>query len=100
VIGRLPDRIGMRMAAVFGALMTALGLAVSAVGQTWALLVGSAVLIGLLGNSAHYPPLVIYVSRRFDRRRGTALALISSGQYIAGVLWPTVFEQAMIQCGG
>jgi MFS family permease len=98
-MGRAADRIGMRRVAVFGSLMTALGLAVSALGQTWALFVGSAVLIGLLGNSAHYPPLVTYVSRWFDRRRGTAVALISSGQYIAGVLWPTVFEQGMTRLG-
>ena len=95
LMGRIADRIGMRQVAIFGAAMTALGLAVSAIGQTWALVLGSAVLIGLLGNSAHFPPLVIYVSRWFDRRRGTALALISSGQYIAGVLWPTVFERSM-----
>src|SRR5438477_13142519 len=88
LMGRIADRIGMRQVAIFGAAMTALGLAVSAIGQTWAQVLGSAVLIGLLGNSAHFPPLVIYVSRWFDRRRGTALALISSGQYIAGVLWP------------
>src|SRR5438034_11235637 len=94
-MGRIADRVGMRLIAVFGAVMTALGLAVSAIGQTWALVLGSAVLIALLGNSAHFPPLVIYVSRWFDRRRGTALALISSGQYIAGVLWPTVFERSM-----
>src|SRR5438132_12666993 len=99
VMGRMADRVGMRPVAVFGAAMTALGLAVSAIGQTWALFLGSAVLIGLLGNSAHYPPLVTYVSRWFDRRRGTAVALISSGQYIAGVLWPTVFEQGMTRLG-
>jgi len=95
VMGRITDRIGMREVAIFGAVMTALGLAVSAIGQTWALVFGSAVLIGLLGNSAHFPPLVTYVSRWFDRRRGTAVALISSGQYIAGVAWPTVFERGM-----
>src|SRR6516164_9573033 len=95
LMGWVADRIGMRPTAIFGTLMTALGLAVSAIGQTWALIVGSAVLIGLLGNSAHFPPLVIYVSRWFDRRRGTAVALISSGQYIAGVVWPTVFEHGM-----
>jgi MFS family permease len=99
VMGRVADRIGMRRVAVFGAVMTALGLAVSAIGQTWALFLGSAALIGLLGNSAHYPPLVTYVSRWFDRRRGTAVALISSGQYIAGVLWPTVFEAGMTRFG-
>ncbi len=42
---------------------------------------------------AIYPPLLIYVSRWFDRRRGTAIALISSGQYIAGVMWPAAFER-------
>src|SRR5262245_51763027 len=95
MMGRVTDRIGMRSVAMFGAAMTALGLAVSAIAETWALFLGSAVLIGLLGNSAHYPPLVTYVSRWFDRRRGTAVALISSGQYIAGVLWPAVFERGI-----
>ena len=99
VMGRMADRVGMRPVAIFGAAMTALGLAVSAIGQTWALVIGSAVLIGLLGNSAHFPPLVTYVSRWFDRRRGTAVALISSGQYIAGVVWPTVFEHGLAQFG-
>src|SRR5215469_11957826 len=99
VMGRMADRVGMRPVAIFGAAMTALGLAVSAIGQTWALVIGSAVLIGLLGNSAHFPPLVTYVSRWFDRQRGTAVALISSGQYIAGVVWPTVFERGLAQFG-
>jgi MFS family permease len=98
-MGWLADRIGIRPIVIFGAVMTALGLAVSAVGQTWALIVGSALFIGLLGNSAHFPPLVTYVSRWFDRRRGTAVALISSGQYIAGVVWPLVFERGMTQFG-
>ncbi len=99
LMGRIADRIGMRQVAIFGAAMTALGLAVSAIGQTWTLVLGSAVLIGVLGNSAHFPPLVTYVSRWFDRRRGTAVALISSGQYIAGVVWPTVFERGIIAFG-
>src|SRR5215469_7654226 len=99
VMGWVADRIGVRSTVVFGALMTALGLAVSAVGQVWALFLGHAVLIGLLGNSAHFPPLVVYVSRWFDRRRGTAVALISSGQYIAGMVWPSVFERGITQFG-
>jgi MFS family permease len=99
VMGWVADRVGMRAIAIFGAAMTALGLAVSAIGQTWALVLGSAVLIGLLGNSAHFPPLVTYVSRWFDRRRGTAVALISSGQYLAGMVWPSVFERGMTEFG-
>jgi len=99
VMGWVADRIGVRSTVVFGALMAALGLAVSTTGQVWALVLGHAILIGLLGNSAHFPPLVVYISRWFDRRRGTAVALISSGQYVAGMLWPTVFERAMTQFG-
>jgi MFS family permease len=99
VMGWVADRIGVRSTVVFGALMAALGLAVSTTGQVWALFLGHAVLIGLLGNSAHLPPLVVYISRWFDRRRGTAVAVIWSGQYVAGLLWPTVFERAMTQFG-
>jgi MFS family permease len=99
LMGWIADRIGVRATAIFGAVMVALGLAVSSLGQLWALFVGHAVLIGLLGSSAHFPPLVVYVSRWFDRRRGTAVALISSGQYIAGMIWPSVFERGLSQIG-
>ena len=41
--------------------------------------------VRLLGNGAVYPPLLVYVTRWFDKRRGSAVAFISSGQYVAGV---------------
>jgi MFS family permease len=95
VMGQVAERIGIRASVTFGATMIALGLAISASGNLWAMLVGHAVLVGFLGNGALYPPLIVYISRWFDRRRGTALALISSGQYIAGMGWPTLFEYGM-----
>ena len=94
-MGQVAERIGIRATVIFGATMIALGLAVSATGNLWAMLVGHTVLVGFLGNGALYPPLLVYVSRWFDRRRGTALALISSGQYIAGMGWPILFEYGM-----
>lgn len=99
LMGRVADRIGMRVTAVIGACMMAAGLAISATGSLAAIFIGHALLIGLLGNGALYPPLVTYVSRWFDRRRGTAIALISSGQYVAGVLWPYLFEHGMARIG-
>ncbi len=99
IMGRVADRIGMRLTALIGATMMAAGLALSATGGLWAIFIGHAVLIGLLGNGALYPPLVTYVSRWFDRRRGTAIALISSGQYVAGVIWPYLFEHGMAALG-
>jgi MFS family permease len=93
VMGWLADRIGVRNSVLMGTVMIALGLALSTTGKIWALDIGHGVLIGFLGMGAIYPPLLIYVSRWFDRRRGAAIALISSGQYIAGVIWPAVFER-------
>jgi MFS family permease len=98
LMGWVAERRGVRVTAIFGAAMIAVGL-VSATGNIVAILVGHAVFVGLLGNGALYPPLLVYVSRWFDRRRGTALALISSGQYVAGMMWPTLFEHAMATHG-
>lgn len=91
-MGWLADRTGIRPTVALGTVSMAAGLALSAVGSVWALYVGHGLLIGLIGNGAIYAPLLIYVSRWFDRRRGSAIALISSGQYIAGIVWPSVFE--------
>ncbi|MGC2411873.1 MAG: MFS transporter [Stellaceae bacterium] len=99
VMGRMAERLGIRFTVIFGAAMIALGLAISASGNIWTILVGHVLFIGLLGNGALYAPLLVYISRWFDRRRGTALALIWSGQYIAGITWPTLFERAMTGYG-
>ena len=99
MMGWLADRIGIRRTVMFGSVMIALGLAVSAYGTVWALYVGHGLLMGLLGNGAMFPPLLVYVSRWFEKRRGTALALIASGQYIAGMIWPSLFEMAMARWG-
>jgi MFS family permease len=97
--GWFADRFGIKRVVIFGAVMIAAGLAVSAIGTVWALYVGHGLLLGLLGNGAMFPPLLVYVSRWFERRRGTALALIASGQYIAGMVWPSLFEHLMARYG-
>jgi len=99
VMGPIAERLGVRWTVIGGAVMIGFGLLLSSQGAAWQLWVGHGVLIGLLGNAGINAPLYIYVSRWFDRRRGTALALISSGQYVAGVVWPLVFEQAIARWG-
>jgi len=99
LMGWVADRIGIRRTVVFGSLMIAVGLAVSALGSVWALYLGHFLFLGLLGNGAMFPPLMVYVSRWFEARRGTALALISSGQYVSGMVWPSVFEFGLAHYG-
>ena len=98
-MGWLADRIGIRAVIAIGTVSMALGLAISTIGGTIPLYIGHGLLIGLIGNGAVYAPLLIYVSRWFDRRRGAAIALISSGQYIAGVFWPSIMERGIAAYG-
>ncbi|HYP32503.1 MAG TPA: MFS transporter, partial [Burkholderiaceae bacterium] len=93
------DRIGIRRTVMIGGCMIAGGLALSSLGLVWALYIGHGLMIGLLGNGGVYPPLLVYVSRWFERRRGAAIALISSGQYVAGVVWPSFFERGLALIG-
>lgn len=99
IMGRIADRIGTRWTVTFGSLMIACGLALSSLGPSFPLLVGHGLFIGLIGLGGINAPLYVYVSRWFDKRRGSALALISSGTYLAGALWPPVFERAIATFG-
>jgi MFS family permease len=56
-------------------------------------------LIGLLGTSATFAPLVADTSQWFTRRRGIALAICMSGNYVAGAIWPPV-TQHMVELWG
>ena len=58
LMGWLADRIGIHRTVMFGSVMIALGLVVSAHGTVWALYVGHGLLVGLLGNGAMFPPLL------------------------------------------
>jgi MFS family permease len=98
-MGRLAERVGVRWTVMGGAVMIGLGLVVSTLGGKAALFLGHGLFIGLLGNAGINAPLYVYVSRWFDRRRGTAMALISSGTYAAGALWPVFFEQGIAAIG-
>jgi len=99
LMGRLANRIGTRWTVLIGAGSIGVGLAVSSLGPSWPLWIGHGVFIGLFGFGAINAPLYVYISQWFDRRRGSALALISSGSYLAGAMWPPLFERMIGQFG-
>jgi MFS family permease len=98
-MGTIAERIGVRWTVIFGAVMISIGLAMSTGGQVWQLYLGQGLFMGFLGIGAMNAPFYVYVSRWFDRRRGSALALISSGSYVAGAFWPPIFERAVAHVG-
>ena len=98
-MGRLANSYGIRWTVITGSLMIAVGPGISSLGAPWQLYLGHGLFMGFIGNAGLNAPLFVYVSRWFDRRRGSALALISSGGYLAGFVWPTIFERSIAFVG-
>jgi MFS family permease len=98
-MGYVAERVGVRATVITGAVMICIGLALSTGGATWQLYIGQGLFVGFLGVGGMNAPFYVYVSRWFDRRRGSALALISSGSYVAGAIWPPIFERAVAYAG-
>jgi MFS family permease len=98
-MGWLAERIGVRAVVMFGGTMIGIGLTIASQGGLTQLYIASFLLVGLLGAAGMFAPLMTYVSRWFDVRRGTAIALISAGQYIAGALWPAAFQFGIDRIG-
>jgi MFS family permease len=94
VMGRLADRFGVSVPVALGAVALAGGYALSALTTSvlaFALVHG--VLIGFLGSSASFSPLLADISHWFERRRGIAVAICASGNYVAGTVWPPLVQR-------
>ena len=93
MMGRMADRFGVIVPVMIGAL--GLGVGFISAGLAPSLLVFDllqGLFIGLLGTSATFAPLVADTSKWFDRRRGIALAVCMSGNYVGGAIWPPVMQ--------
>ena len=93
LMGRLADRFGVMTPVLIGALGLGLGfIAAGSAASVWQFTVAQGILIGLLGTSATFAPLVADTSQWFTRRRGIALAICMSGNYVAGAVWPPIVQ--------
>jgi MFS family permease len=93
LMGRLADRHGIVAPVVLGALALGVGfVGAAATGSLWQFALVQGLLIGLLGSSASFAPLVADTSHWFTRRRGIAVAICASGNYLAGAIWPPVVQ--------
>lgn len=96
LMGRLADRVGIVPPLVVGTVCLALGYGLSALSTSlWQFAVVHGVLVGALGSSVAFGPLMADVSRWFWRRRGLAVALCASGNFLAGTLWPPIVEHGV-----
>lgn len=90
-IGRLVDGIGAARAVIGAGLVLGTGFALAAVsGSIWALSLMQ-LIIGF-GAAAGFGPLMADVSKWFLRRRGIAVAITASGNYLSGAIWPLLLS--------
>ena len=93
-MGRLADRLGV----IFPQMIGAAGLLT---GFIWAGLstnihsfaLAHLLLIGLLGMSASFAPLISDTSLWWNKYRGIAVAICASGSYLAGAIWPPITQR-------
>ncbi|MGE4219426.1 MAG: MFS transporter [Alphaproteobacteria bacterium] len=92
-MGRLADRFGIVLPAAIGAVALGLGYVGAAFAESiWQFALVHGLLIGLLGTSATFGPVIADISLWFVRRRGAAVAIVACGSYLAGASWPPVIH--------
>src|SRR5260370_34567502 len=89
VAGRLVDRRGIVFTSILSALGLSLGFALAPTTSSLVLFAAAQVLIGF-SPAAPFSPPVPGLSHRFQKRRGVAVAIAASGNYIAGAIWPPI----------
>jgi MFS family permease len=95
VFGRFSDKYGIYKTVVAGIVMMSVGYVSASFATGVGLLcVSQGLLIGI-GTSTTFAPLIAHVSHWFDRRKGAAVGIIASGQYLSGAIWPTVLESSV-----
>jgi MFS family permease len=98
VIGRVTDRFGIVPAIAFGMLALLVGyLGAGTASSLWQFIIAHAA-IGL-GSSATFAPLMAEVSHWFERRRGIAVTMAASGNYVGGAIWPPLVQQGIVAYG-
>ncbi|HYZ65017.1 MAG TPA: MFS transporter [Acetobacteraceae bacterium] len=99
-MGRLSDRFGIMRPVMAAIVALALGYVLAGLSfSLWQFSLIQGVLIGALGSATTFGPLLADVSLWFRRRRGIAMALCASGNYLAGTFWPPVVQHVMAGSG-
>jgi MFS family permease len=98
-LGRMVDRFGISIPLAVGAAAIGIGyIAASFAPNIYIYAIVQGVLVGG-GSAAFFGPLMTDISMWFVRRRGMAVAICASGNYIAGAIWPKPLDYAIAMNG-
>ena len=93
LMGRLADRFGVMWPLLGGSICLGIGFVVAGIAPNlWVFAAAHGILIGLLGSSTTFAPLIADTTLWFAQRRGIAVAICASGNYLAGTIWPPIAQ--------
>lgn len=98
IIGQIVDRFGVTIALTGATAVIVAGYGLAVLSPSILTLSGAQLLVGL-GTGVGFGPLMADISHWFMKRRGIAVALVASGNYLSGAIWPTMLADVLAQSG-
>ena len=100
LMGKLTDRFGVSTALMVGAVCVGLGYVLSGLAPNIIFFgICHGLLLGFFGASATFAPLMADTSMWWSKYRGIAVGVCSSGNYLAGTIWPPIVQYGIEHFG-
>jgi MFS family permease len=90
-LGRMTDRYGIVLPLIISATTLGLGFVLAGYAPNLAVFTGAHVLVGA-GAGTGFAPMMADISHWFVKRRGLAVVIVASGNYLAGTIWPLLMS--------
>ena len=99
-MGKLADKWGVHVALWMGAIGVGSGFILAGMASNiWLFALAHGILMGVFGSSSTFAPLLADTSLWWDKRRGIAVAVCASGNYVAGSIWPALAQHGVETLG-
>ena len=99
LMGRWSDTFGVFRVLLIGAAGNLLGFLWASHSPNIVSLAFAHGMIGLFGGSASFAPLLADTALWWNKRRGIAVGICASGNYLAGTLWPPLMQWGIDHLG-
>lgn len=100
LMGKVTDRFGVSTALILGAVCVGIGYILSGLAPNiWMFGAFHGLLLGFFGASATFAPLMADTSMWWSKYRGIAVGVCSSGNYLAGTIWPPIVQYGIENYG-
>jgi MFS family permease len=99
-MGKLADKWGVHVALWIGSVGVGTGFILAGMASNiWLFALAHGLLMGFFGSSSTFAPLLADTSLWWNNRRGIAVAVCASGNYLAGAIWPALAQQGVETLG-